>query len=193
MNDGSIKLEMNEREKRALLKLFKRCEAQISLIQGVQDFYRGNEISSDQKRHLETTLGAGLWYIKSSGIWSGRISRAAIESYHPKSGENKPRLTADHEFPRKLAAAEILGRDWSEIENPAVELLGLFLDRYGLVNYVTPKENKRLSKFQRAGTFTNSADAYTQAAVNLIEASESQLASIKKRDGRAIETLLKDA
>ena len=184
---------LSERQQLFFKRLYKRCEVQMALIRGAQDFYLSDSITPDQKRHLETTIGAGLWYIRSSGIWSGRISRAALESYHPDLGVKQPRLTADHEYPRKLAATELLERAWSAVENPASELLQLFLDRYGSVNYVTPAENRRLSQFQRADAFTSPAEAYKRAEVNLVGATDAQLASIKRREKSVIEALLHDS
>lgn len=187
---GSTEPVLTEHQQRFFKKLYKRCEAQLILIRGAQDFYLGEDVTPDQKRHLETTVGAGLWYIRSSGIWSGRISRAAVHSFHPESGVQKPRWTADHEYPRKLAATELLKRDWSAVENPALELLNLFLDRYGSVNYVTPTENRALSKYQRADAFTSPEEAYRLASVDLVAATDEQLASIKRREKRVIESLL---
>lgn len=173
---------------KALLPLLKKCRAQAELIIGVQRYYSDSNTTPQQKRHIETTIGAGLWYIRSTGIWSGYVSMALIESHLPN--RVKPKVTADHSYPRKIAAAELLHIDWTAIEDPAVHLLGLFLSRYGLVNYVTPSENKVLSSHQRIAVFTDPAGSYERAGVRLVKTTADEWDAVTARNESVIRELI---
>ncbi len=62
-------------------------------------------------------IGAAIWYLPHpNDLWTGYISRDAIASHHPYSGDAKPRLTADHLYPRKIAAAELLRMSWGDCD-----------------------------------------------------------------------------
>ena len=54
-------------------------------------------------------IGAAIWYLpQGDGLWTGKISLEAIRVFHPDLGVVKPKLTANHNFPRKVAAKERL-------------------------------------------------------------------------------------
>jgi hypothetical protein len=44
----------------------------------------------------------------SQRVRTGKMSVEAIKAHHPESGVQEPKLTADHEYPRKIAAADLL-------------------------------------------------------------------------------------
>jgi hypothetical protein len=71
-----------------------------------------------------------LWYLPiPEECWTGKVSVEAINSHHPGSGDQDPKLTADHEYPRKFAAAEQLERYLGEDTNLRDELLRLYRSR----------------------------------------------------------------
>jgi hypothetical protein len=82
----------------------------------------------------------------SEECWTGNISIEMINSHHPNSGNQEPRLTADHEYPRKIAAADLLARYVIENTNLRDEPLHLYLSKYGRFNYITPRENRTLMR-----------------------------------------------
>jgi hypothetical protein len=87
-----------------------------------------------------------------------------------------------------VAAAELFALNWTEVDDPAAEMLQRYLNCCGQFNYVLPEENKRLVKYQKTHTFISPEDAYEQAGIglkqlsrpllNAIRAGEHQLASL---------------
>ena len=74
----------------------------------LSQLYTDKNINEDQKRLIETTLGAALWYLPNDRkFWTGKISIKALNYLKNKKGKIID-LTKDHEFPRKIAAKEKL-------------------------------------------------------------------------------------
>jgi hypothetical protein len=89
-----------------------------------------------------------------------------LRVHHPESGVQVPKLTADHEYPRKIAAADLLMRHTGESANLRDELLPLYVNKYGRFNYITPHENRSLMRHQRRGAFKDPATAYMNANIS---------------------------
>ena len=174
-------------------RIYARCAVIAELVQKMQPMYAAAETIPYQRQHIETIVGAGLWYIPNRSLWTGFMSVGALQSFHPSSGEKKPKLTQDHQYPRKVAARQLLERDWAQVEEPASELTLSYLKTYGRFNYVTPRENRALMPFQRAHRFESPEAAYREAGVRLLKVEPSLLALIKARDGLTIERLLDDS
>lgn len=143
-----------------LQKLEEKCEALLKLVLGIQDFYKTT--SSENKRLIETTIGAAIWYLPKSKLYlfTGKISKEA---------KKKNERSEDHLYPRKIAAKEILNLNWSEEVAPLKTITNLFLKKYGRYNYVSKKENKRLIQFQKSGVFISPEIAYQKAGIELVE------------------------
>jgi hypothetical protein len=118
------------------------------------------------------------------------VSVEAINSHHPNSGDQAPKLTADHEYPRKFAAADLFARYLSADTNLREQLLHLYLSRYGRSNYITSRENRALMRYQRTDKFIDPLTAYGKAGVKLVSLTRTELSKIKARDLHTIEQLL---
>lgn len=168
-------------------RLQNRCEILAKTILQIKPLYMDCEDES-QKAFLETLIGAGIWYL-GKGVWTNKISTNVVKSFHPDSGEIEPKYTEDHEYPRKVAARELLQMDWKNFDNKTDKLIQLFKDKYGRVNYVTKNENSRLTKFQKVDVFISPKLAYQNANVQLINITNEQLMEIKQRNIAVINKL----
>ena len=172
-------------------KLEARCRVLSDVVEQIKDIYERSE-TDDQRGYVETIVGAAIWYlpVMHDECWTGRISVAALMDHHPERGKEHPRLTKDHEYPRKIAAAELLAKARKASEHVANDLASAYLSKYGKFNYVTPYENKVLAKHQRKGSFQNPVEAYKRAKVELVAATKVDLDKVKARDRRTIDNLL---
>lgn len=126
-------------------------------------------------------IGAALWYLLvPNECWTKKVSVEAINSHHPNSGDQAPKLTADHEYPRKIAAADLFARYLSADTNLREELLHLYLSRYGRSNYITPHENKALMRYQRTDKFIDPLTAYGKAGVKLVSITGTDYRRLKR-------------
>ena len=98
------------------------------------------------------------------------------------SQPKKVKLTKDHRYPRKVAAAELFALNWSAIDDPSEEVLNRYLGCYGQYNLVLPDENKRLVKYQKTQSFVSPEQAYQQAGIHLKQLSRTLLKEIKSGD-----------
>jgi len=173
-------------------KLRERCELLADVVQSVGDLYHDKDTSEDQKRYLETIIGAALWYLPvPKECWTGKISVEAVSAHHPKSGVQEPKLTADHEYPRKIAAADLLARQADRKVDLRDELLPLYVAKYGRFNYITPHENRALMRHQRRDAFKDPSTAYKNANIRLVMVTTEELTGIKSRDISIIVGVLK--
>ena len=174
-----------------MAKLRERCELLADVVEGVRNLYHDKSTTKDQKGYLETIIGAALWYLPvPKECWTGKISVEAMRAYHPDSGVQEPKLTADHEYPRKIAAADLLKTYADGNGKLRGELLPLYVNKYGRFNYVTSHENRSLMRHQRQGAFVDPATAYQAAGIRLISVKETELAEIKKRNSLVIARVL---
>jgi len=118
------------------------------------------------------------------------ISVEAIRGFHPETGIEKPKLTADHSFPRKVAAKELLNLAWNDYSNASAELLRRYSEAYGRFNLITSTENRKLMRFQRTNTFASTTKSYELAEVVLLSITREQLIGIKARDKAVVELAL---
>ena len=140
-------------------KLKTKCDALYNIIIGIQNFYHNT--NTENKRFIETTIGAAIWYLPKNNkvLFTGMISKDAI---------NKNEKSEDHQYPRKIAATELLNYKWNNEKNPSDKLLSLFVNKYGKFNYVSKNENKRLIKFQKSNVFKSPEKAYLDAGIKLL-------------------------
>ena len=162
-------------------KLVDKADVIARTVVSQQSFYQSKDCNENHRQLLETMIGAAIWYLPhGKEFWTGGISVEALK----KLSETKKisSLTKDHKYPRKVAAAELFKIDWSEIPNPCDEIVNRYQRKYGLFNYVTSTENKRLVKYQKGHVFISPEDSYKQAGVLLLNLSDQQLNSIRKGD-----------
>lgn len=125
-------------------------------------------------------VGAAIWYFpQSDELWTGMISVDALRAFMGTAGSKVVKLTKDHHYPRKVAAAELFSLNWASINDPAEEVLRRYLDCYGKFNLVLPEENKRLVKHQKTHSFVSPEHAYGQAGIELKQLSRPLLKAIK--------------
>lgn len=169
-------------------KLKDKCDALAQIVISIAPIYLANINNKNKTQLIETTIGASIWYLP-HGIeyWTGYISLEAISQF--LTNEN-PKLTKDHQFPRKIAAREMLLYNWNEIEKPGEILLSIYKKRYGIFNYITPWENKHLTKFQKEEVFTTTEMSYQDAGIILTKISGAELRKIIKKDKEFINSLL---
>lgn len=155
-------------------KLINRCNVLRKIIISLSEIYFDANTNEDQKKLIETVLGAAIWYLPSSlDLWTGKISEEALKLI--KEGTNVTKLTKEHEFPRKLAAREVLTSELPNIKKSDNRLFELYTKKYGRWNLVTPRENKILGKFQKDVSFISSSESYSKAGIKLIEVEKSLL------------------
>lgn len=172
-------------------KIRLRCEVIAELVMQMQPMYERETSTLYQRNHIETIIGAGLWYIPNKSLWTGRISYAAVSDFHPESRIEKPRVTEDHHYPRKVAARELLELDWTEEQNPPAKLTEMYRETFGRYNLVTPGENRALMPYQRTHTFESAELSYSKAGIELLNLDGEQLQRVKSRHTQAIERILR--
>jgi hypothetical protein len=164
---GSMKIKRTKRtvEERQE-RLRERCAALAEVIRAIQPFYYAPNTTENQRRLLETMIGAAIWYFPSSNdLWTGQISVEAMKAL--LSGST---VCHDHDIPRKVAARELLGLRDTNLS--AATVLELYRTKFGRFNKVTPKENRRLMKYQKAAKFVSSAECYRNAGIQLVQRHE---------------------
>jgi len=155
------------------IKLKERCDVLEKIIASMADTYRNKGTTADQKAFIETIIGAAIWYLPHTHkYWTGKISKDAKEAL--LLGK-KTRLTKELQYPRKLAAKELLSATDRDV--PIIEL---YEDIYAQFNIVTPLENKKISQFQRDGVFIDIEGAYKAAGIELLQITNEELASLLK-------------
>ncbi len=171
--------------------LEERCSILAEIVQRIAPVYSDPGTSENQRQLIETMIGAAIWYMPQGGeFWTSHISVGAIRTFHPASGVVKPKLTQDHEFPRKVAANELLNLNWQHVADPGAELLQRYREKYGRFNYITSTENRQLMRFQRTTAFSASAKAYEEAGIILRAITRDDLARLKLRDESFVASLV---
>ena len=169
-------------------KIRLHCATLAKVIESVRPAYLA--AAEAQKALVETMIGAAIWYIpKPANAWTGQISVAVLRAFHPNSGVLRPRISEEHVYPRKAAAKQLLEADRLDGDS----MLQAFMSRYALVHYITPDENKAVTRFQRTSVFKSPEEAYRLAGINFISIGLADLRKIKKRDGAEIESRLQEA
>ncbi|MBK7915296.1 MAG: hypothetical protein IPJ94_03370 [Chloroflexi bacterium] len=95
-------------------------------------------------------------HIPNKALWTGSISKEAIRSFHPLFGVDKPKLTEDHQFPRKVAARALLEFDWAGVKDPQAEITKMFVEKYGTYNFLVTSSGKQGSNeaYQKVEVFS---------------------------------------
>jgi hypothetical protein len=151
------------------VRLNERCAILAQTVRALKPIYESSNTTQNQKQLLETIIGA-IWYLpQPPNLWTGKISLEGAKAL--RAGH---RVTRDHQYPRKLAARELLGLN--EIDLTGSSVHALYLEKFGRFNLITKQENRKLMRFQRAGVFVNSEDCYARAGVQLIDEHELVLA-----------------
>ena len=177
--------------KDANLRLLERADVVARTVMSQQAFYQSHQCSPNQRQLLETMVGAAIWYFpQNDELWTGMISVDALESFVGRAGSKAVKLTKDHHYPRKVAAAELFSLNWGTINDPAEEVLRRYLNCYGQFNLVLPEENKRLVKHQRTQSFVSPADAYAKAGIELKPLSRHLLKAIQAGETELVELVL---
>ena len=166
--------------------IYGRCKVLAEMLNNLKEIYKnGNE---NQKAFIETIIGAAIWYIpKPKNFWTGKISVEAIKMFQNKDIE-KPKLSEEHDIPRKFAAKELLE---TNIFLSAEYVEKQFTEKYCKINYITQEENKKAIKYQRTDVYHNSEEVYKKANINLIQIDIEQLKQIKQRNENIIKSMLK--
>lgn len=132
-------------------------------------------------------IGAAIWYVpKSPDAWTGFISVGALKAFHPDSGIEKPKLSEEHVYPRKVAAHMLLADEMLDGATMTV----IFREKYGQLHFITSDENKSVRPYQRVGVFTTPDDAYAKARIVLIKVAKEDFRLIKKRNRDVIDKYL---
>ena len=176
-----MRLSSSDRDEKIRL----HCATLTKVIQAVRPTYI--DAAGPQKALLETMIGAAIWYIpKPQHAWTGMISEAALRSFHPASGIPRPKVSEEHVYPRKVAAKQLL----EEMNLTPDKMLQSFVTRYALVHYITPDENKAVTRFQRTSVFKSPDEAYQLAGIRFLPIKREDIRKIKSRDQNLIEDYL---
>ena len=161
-------------------KLKERCSILRKCIINLFEIYHNVNTNEDQRKLIETMIGVAIFYLPNADLWTGKGSEEALKLL--KQGEPISKLTREHEFPRKLAAKEVLTSELNNLEESEDRLFELYTDKYGKWNYVTKKENNILKKFQKEASFISSTDSYLKAGIKLVEIDRNLLQTSKLKD-----------
>jgi hypothetical protein len=162
-----------------------RCKILAEMINNIKDIYK--TANENQKAFIQTIIGAAIWYIpKPKMYWTGKISVEAIKSFLPQNNEI-PKLSEEHDIPRKIAAKQLLEKE--EILTSEY-VKREYLEKYCKIHYITPNENRRAIKFQKAKIYQESKKVYKDANIKLIKISVEQLKQIKERNEEIINNIL---
>jgi hypothetical protein len=165
------------KSKKANNKLKERCEVLEKVVISISDTYWAEETTDDQKKLIETILGAAIWYLPhNKKYWTGKISKGAREALE---NNKKAKMTKEHQFPRKIAAKELL-KEKEKIANKETSLQTLYEEKYAKFNFVTPQENKKISRHQRDDVFIDIETAYRKAGIELDEITYEVLKNLRK-------------
>jgi hypothetical protein len=163
--------------KKANNKLEERCKVLEKVVISISNIYWAKETTDDQKKLIETIIGAAIWYLPhNENYWTGKISKTAKEAL---DNNKKAKLTKEHQFPRKIAAKELL-QEKEKIANKETSLQKLYEEKYAKFNYVTPNENKKISRYQRDDVFIDIETAYQKSEIELIEITFEELKNLRK-------------
>ena len=166
-------------------KIRLHCATLAKVIGAVRPAYL--EAADPQKALIETMIGAAIWYVpKPAHAWTGMISDAALKAFHPHSGVARPKISEEHMYPRKVAAKELLRQNTLDAE----KMLQAFINSYALVHYITPDENKMVTRFQKTSVFKSPEEAYQLAGIHFVTIDRTDIRKIKKRDQAVIESYL---
>lgn len=173
-------------------KLAERCHTISELLPVFTDLHRSPESTDTQLHLLETLIGAALWYLPEMRLklWTGLISRKAVEAFHPISGSTEPKLTSDHPVPRKIAAIELIEYFENAGSMNGQEVQNLYEQRFGKIIFVTSTENKVVVKYQRVENYISPSSAYKRAGIELLAISIDQYRLICRRDPEVIDSVL---
>ena len=138
-----------------------KISAIIKMVKAIGPIYQ-NSANSVERKHMETTIGASLWY-GSLKIYSGYCSKQLLLQQKEAKKWLSKRISEEHPFPRKLTATKLLLNH----EKPQSELEEI-INKGIAINYVTKVENKRLIPFQKEGVFETPEKSYRQAGIELI-------------------------
>ena len=157
-------------------KILERCEILASLISGIKGEYNKETTSEYQKAFIETTIGAALWYLPEPEYsFAGYISKNCLESLK----EEKPKISKEHIFPRKLSAKSLL---IEKVNLDGNQLFELYIKKYCKLCYITPEENKKATKYQKDGDFDpkNLLKVYNETGIELIKISSKEFEVLRK-------------
>ena len=92
-------------------------------------------------------IGAAIWYLpQGMDLWTGNISISALNKL--SLSQKISSLTKDHNYPRKVAVAELFKIYWKEIPVPAEEILNRYKSKYGFSIMFFRKRIKDLCNFK---------------------------------------------
>lgn len=166
-------------------RLEDRCEALAKTIAAIRPIYA--ESGSDQQALLETMIGAAIWYLpKPPNAWTGRVSIGVLQAFHPDSKVDKPKISEEHVYPRKVAAKLLIEDEQLSPER----MFDLFKEKYGRIHYITPGENKAVRPYQKSSEFVTPEEVYQKAKIELVLVEPDRWSLIKKRDRLTIDNFL---
>ncbi len=114
-------------------KLRDRCSVLRKIIINVSEIYNDTNTNDDQKRFIETIIGAAIWYLPNDrDLWTGKVSEKALKLINQGTAPSK--LTREHEFPRKIAANEVLTDELDNLKKNNTLLYELYTTKYGKWN-----------------------------------------------------------
>lgn len=172
-------------------KIRERTDILTQMVVALQPIYSNYETTEYQKQFIETTIGAALWYIPTGReAWSGKISVACVQAHHPDNEGKELKMSQEHDFPRKIAALELLSTEWASLDAAKHEVFDRYMCKYGRYHYITPRENKLLVKFQKKAVFTDPGAAHMEAGIILLDISKEEHKGIAARDRATIERII---
>jgi hypothetical protein len=162
-----------------------RCKIIADIVNNIREIYRN--CNENQKAFIETIIGASIWYVpKPKDCWSGYISEEAINQFK-ENGKSK--ISEEHIIPRKIAAKKLL--EINELLTTEY-VREIYLSKYCKLHYITPEENKKAIKFQKANIYDedNPGEVYNRAGIKLIKIDKETLKQIKESNIEVIDKVL---
>jgi len=164
-------------------KLNERCRILSKSIIVLSKIYNDKLTTNDQKRFIETFIGAALWYLpQDKSHWDNNISEEALKEL--QQHKNILKITRDHLYPRKIAARELLTKYIKEIGESEDKLLELYNKLYGRFTLVTQRQNRELIRYQKTEIFKDPYESYKSAGIKLVHKKWNELPHKEKNKNK---------
>jgi len=156
-----------------------KSETLAQLIINTAEQYKKSD--RGQKSLLETLVGAGIWYLPSTGLklFNQKISKVALQSL--KDNSEGTNLVEEHGIPRKVAGRLLYTKHLEEIKKNPLIVKELYLNQFGKFNLVLKQENGNLVKHQKVDVFENEEAAYQKAKIELVYFSDEDYQVFKRK------------
>jgi len=112
------------------------------------------ELTNKIEGYIDTTFGAGIYYLKNSnisGYASLEVMKEALNSIEKEKNKKDIKFTHDHIYRRKLASSFLRSNNYLDFE----KFKELYKDRFSYVSFLTSNENNKIKDWIDDPSFMN--------------------------------------